>query len=56
MEAKTVNVYQVIDCETELALFSFDTEEAAMLKMRRCKGDVTVEMIVVPTERVRFEW
>ena len=35
--------WNVIDCETELVLFSFTNEAEAMAKMRRCHGDVTVE-------------
>ena len=38
-----MKVWQVIDCETEQVLFSFESLEEAMAKMKRCKGDVTVE-------------
>jgi hypothetical protein len=44
---KNFNAFQVIDNAIDFALFTFSTEAQAMDRLRRCKGDVTVEAIKV---------
>lgn len=47
---KNFKAFQVIDNAIDFALFTFSTEAKAMDKLRRCKGDVTVEAIKVDSD------